>query len=301
MKKTKRFLSVLLAAIMFFSLLIFASAAFLRGDVSGDGEITAEDARLCLRQAVGLETYEAGSDEFAACDVTGDGEVTAEDARLILRAAVGLEKIEQPENPEDPTDPEDPVLTPDYTENNEYDIFRSGTFYLTGEMTDNGTSYPLEVAKGNDLLYMLSEVNGQKIAMQLIGNDVYLIHIGKNAYFKMDKYTMELIGLDPNELTSDVSMGDMPALSKANKVQEGLLDDKQPCRIYTFSTADGGCTQVYMNGDRFLGLDSYTAKWVRTESMRITSITKDLPEKVTAPGGGGRRVLLFTTFMGYFI
>ena len=61
------------------------------GDVDGDGEITAADARLALRRAVDLEDYAPGSAEFLACDVDKDGDVTAADARLILRAAVDLE------------------------------------------------------------------------------------------------------------------------------------------------------------------------------------------------------------------
>lgn len=63
------------------------------GDVSGDGQVTAEDARLALRAAVGLKTYEKGFAEFLAADASKDGEITAEDARLILRAAVGLETL----------------------------------------------------------------------------------------------------------------------------------------------------------------------------------------------------------------
>ena len=69
------------------------SDSLLPGDVSGDGDVTAEDARLALRAAVGLETYAAGSPEFLAADATKDGAITAEDARLILRAAVGLETL----------------------------------------------------------------------------------------------------------------------------------------------------------------------------------------------------------------
>ena len=61
------------------------------GDVDGDAEITAADARLALRRAVELEDYAVGSDRFVACDVDHNGEVTAADARLILRAAVELE------------------------------------------------------------------------------------------------------------------------------------------------------------------------------------------------------------------
>ena len=93
--KLRRALAITLVSALLCGLLpaAFAFAAGVAGDVSGDGEVTAEDARLCLRQAVGLEAYEAGSAEFAACDVMADGEVTAEDARLILRAAVGLETL----------------------------------------------------------------------------------------------------------------------------------------------------------------------------------------------------------------
>lgn len=64
-----------------------------QGDANGDGRITAEDARLALRFAVGLEeslpSAYASVGYFADCD--GDTRVTADDARLILRRAVGLD------------------------------------------------------------------------------------------------------------------------------------------------------------------------------------------------------------------
>ncbi len=61
------------------------------GDIDGDGEISAEDARLTLRAAVGLKKLT--SELKKAADVDKDKNVTAEDARLILRAAVGLQKL----------------------------------------------------------------------------------------------------------------------------------------------------------------------------------------------------------------
>ena len=63
-------------------------AIHLAGDVDGDGEVTAADARMALRAAVGME--ELGEGAKRAADLDGDGIVTAADARLILRAAVGL-------------------------------------------------------------------------------------------------------------------------------------------------------------------------------------------------------------------
>lgn len=66
---------------------------FLLGDVDLDGSVTAADARLALRGAVGLENYKSGSAAFKAADADRDKKLTAGDARMILRAAVGLEKL----------------------------------------------------------------------------------------------------------------------------------------------------------------------------------------------------------------
>ena len=65
----------------------------LSGDVDGDAKVTAADARLTLRAAVGLEAYAPGSAQFIAADADKDGSLTAGDARAILRAAVGLEEL----------------------------------------------------------------------------------------------------------------------------------------------------------------------------------------------------------------
>jgi len=59
------------------------------GDLDGDGKVTAADARLALRAAVGLEILT--DDQKKAADLDGNGKITAADARLILRKAVGLE------------------------------------------------------------------------------------------------------------------------------------------------------------------------------------------------------------------
>lgn len=59
------------------------------GDVDGDAEIKASDARLALRASVNLE--ELSSWSSAAADVDGANEIKAADARKILRASVSLE------------------------------------------------------------------------------------------------------------------------------------------------------------------------------------------------------------------
>ena len=62
----------------------------LFGDVNGDGDVTAEDARAALRHCVGLDLLVNAADQIYT-DVDFDGEITAADARTVLRMSVGLE------------------------------------------------------------------------------------------------------------------------------------------------------------------------------------------------------------------
>jgi hypothetical protein len=55
------------------------------GDANGDEDVSAADALIALKTAVGTAVC-----PLARCDYNGDGETTASDALAILRAAVGL-------------------------------------------------------------------------------------------------------------------------------------------------------------------------------------------------------------------
>lgn len=63
------------------------------GDVNGDSEITASDARMALRVSVSLEKINTWA--MLAADFNGDTTIAASDARLILRTSVGLENTSQ--------------------------------------------------------------------------------------------------------------------------------------------------------------------------------------------------------------
>ncbi|MBQ6022726.1 MAG: fibronectin type III domain-containing protein, partial [Clostridia bacterium] len=70
----------------------------LFGDIDGDGNITAADARLALRMSVDI-MHDDGipftDKQITAADVDRDGRVTGADARLLLRKAVGLEVLSE--------------------------------------------------------------------------------------------------------------------------------------------------------------------------------------------------------------
>ena len=59
------------------------------GDMDGDKKVSSADARLVLRQSVGLENYPA--EARARCDIDKDNKVSSSDARLVLRCAILLD------------------------------------------------------------------------------------------------------------------------------------------------------------------------------------------------------------------
>ncbi len=68
---------------------ISGSVVVAKGDLNGDGVITADDALTTLRSTTGLE--ELSAEQIAAADIDGDGVVTANDALIILRISAGLQ------------------------------------------------------------------------------------------------------------------------------------------------------------------------------------------------------------------
>ncbi len=101
----KKVISVILAVVLACSMLgATAFAEGLRGDVTGDGEITAIDAREILRVVAGKETVE----DITLCDVDGNGSVTAVDARIVLQFVAGL--IELPNVEDNPLDTKEEQL-----------------------------------------------------------------------------------------------------------------------------------------------------------------------------------------------
>lgn len=114
MKKTVLLiLSVVLLAVC----LAFPSfAAGKVGDVNGDGNVTAADARLVLRHSASLEKLSEPYITYA--DADGNGKITAADARLILRVAANLDSFADEQQPlSEPTTTEPTTSEEPTTEN----------------------------------------------------------------------------------------------------------------------------------------------------------------------------------------
>lgn len=131
----KRIFAVLLAAL--FCLTAAAPAAFaaLMGDLDADGGLSAADARLALRAAVGLDELDEKQTKLA--DADGDDNITAADARLILRAAVGLEELGELPDPGEEEEDFDYDAIPDEAES-ETGIYELAYVTDWGELKDDG-------------------------------------------------------------------------------------------------------------------------------------------------------------------
>ena len=94
-KIMKKVIALVLAIVVILSTTVMAFAADkkYRGDVNGDGEVTAVDAREVLRVYVNDEILDF--DETQLADMNKDGNVTVIDARMILQVAVGEKEKEE--------------------------------------------------------------------------------------------------------------------------------------------------------------------------------------------------------------
>ena len=177
-KLTALFLAILMLLSASAAVLASADApdgALLRGDVNGDGHVTASDARIILRIAAKLESSE--NLVFAVIDVNESGDITAQDARLTLRVAAQLATFENGAyitlpaestttedieiTTQEPTTAETTTVTePVDDEPSDVKIIHSGKYEMVLDCRMDG----------DDMKMMLATDNGN-LCLRLLGNE----------------------------------------------------------------------------------------------------------------------------------
>lgn len=269
-----RVLCVILALTMVCVFPAATAFAAAKGDVDGNGKVTAADARLALRASVGLESFAVGSVKYTAADYNSDGKITAEDARAILRVSVGL--------------PADGGM-------NQYDILRSGRFYLTGAYAvSGGTSSPMEIGVDGSTVYLAMTDGGMSMGYLVKGRDIYLLNKSKKIYWKpneLEKAFLKSQGLpDAAEISAEIAefgFSTMQPLSAATSVGTGTVNGTS-CTVYSFRLSDGTENRVYISGNRLMGIENFNAAGRQTGFMRVYSVSSKLP---TLPPSDYRSVI----------
>lgn len=83
----KKIISMILAFTLICSALcVSVSASDIIGDASGDGELSAMDARMILRHVAGIKII----DDTSNLDVNNDNKISALDARMVLQIVAGI-------------------------------------------------------------------------------------------------------------------------------------------------------------------------------------------------------------------
>ena len=168
---------------------------------------------------------------------------------------------------------------------NEYDILRSGSFYMKGSLIDQtGVAAPMEIAITPSSVYMLSDFSGATMGL-LISNDVlYMIYEDKQAYLELSDSIMNMAGLNMDEfdVTDTLDFSSYGSLSDANKVTEENYNGRT-CQVYHFSRPDSGETRIYMDNSKLVRIATYTSSGKFASSNEVEYITGTVPADKSAP------------------
>lgn len=170
---------------------------------------------------------------------------------------------------------------------NEYEILRTGTFYVKGSMVDEtGLDTPMEWAKTPDSFYALSDFEGMDMGMLIKNNEMYMIYAEKKAYLKMSDEIMKFANLDVSELTeaadSQFNFVTWPALSEAEKTSTAAHDGHS-CTVYHFTSEGGTEKRIYLDGEKLVRIANYSANGTFVSALDVDEVSATPPAGTTEP------------------
>ena len=175
-----------------------------------------------------------------------------------------------------------PQAEPAFTE---YDIYRSGRFYIKGSVTgENGETNPMELAVTDGSIYMLTTASGVQMGVMIGGGKTYLVSPEHKMYIEMSGMVMSVLGMDSKKLAApdNFNFSEMRPLSEADTVTQTELNGEE-CTEYVFGTAGGKRTCVYLNGTRLLQTDMYDEADTLHNRMTFETVSAEVPSDRIAP------------------
>jgi hypothetical protein len=165
----------------------------------------------------------------------------------------------------------------------QYDILRSGKFYLDGSMYADGETNPITLAVGDDLVYMQATMDGATMGLLVADKKTYLLNPVQKTYCEFGSMMSSLLqqaGMmsedEIMEFIDNMGFTKMEDLDKADVTTTGTIGSTA-CDVYIFNKSDGTKTRVYMNGDRLMALETVDASGVVDSATYITTLTDNVP------------------------
>lgn len=267
-----------------------------------ENETTSESATLTQEQTTVDEITSAA--EMTTAEAVTEKE--SESASVEVLTSAEATTVQEGERPsEEETTKKEATQNTDKPFSNEYDILRSGNFYITGSMVDSsGIDSPLEMAVTDNSVYMLSEFSaGVDIAMLVSDGNVYMIYPDKAAYLEVNDSIMSMMGLTVEDMIGDgaVDFSTFGSIDDAYKTGEAVSGG-QKCTVYHIKEDDGEM-RVYMNGDKLIRFASYSQDGKFLSATDVKTITHNVPASKKAPPADYKSysgVSGMFTFMSFF-
>ncbi len=250
-----KFLSAIISAVILISIFSFHSFAAQTGDIDKDGKITAADARLVLRQSVGLENF--SETELFTADMDSDGKITAADARIILRISVGLEKSQ---------------------EQNEYELIRSGRFHLTssGYLFEQ-PNFNIDFIASANTVSIILKADGQEITFLFKDGKMYLIYDEEKAVLDVAEL-LPFMQEYPHTSFIDGSFMDTsyyPPFEKLELIRTEEYNSKE-CSVYYVIT-DKEVVEIYMHGGDIERIIVYGSGGTVIGDVAVEKVSPEIP------------------------
>lgn len=191
----------------------------------------------------------------------------------------------------------------------EFDVLKSGTFYMKGGMTDSsGALSPMEIAMTPSSMFVLSDFNGASMGILIKDNSVYMIYEDEKAYLELSDSIMQMAGLDVNELTSSgsIDFSSLGSLSEAQSVTQEEYNGRT-CQVYHFENTESGEKRIYMDGTKLVRIAMYSTSGKFVSATEIDSISSTVPAGKSSPPSdykaykGITGMISFMTLIGDFV
>ncbi len=173
---------------------------------------------------------------------------------------------------------------PVVTSSTEYDIMRSGCFYMKGTMYDGKERNPISLGIDDDTVYMESSMDGVTLGFLLEEGSTYLLAPQQKVYCELGSFLSSILedsGMlsqeEIQEMVNKMGFKNMKPLTEAKSVEDATVNGI-PCKAYVYEKEDGsGTTRICLNGEKLVGVEKYNADGTFDSATYVDEISKDIP------------------------
>lgn len=165
----------------------------------------------------------------------------------------------------------------------QYDVMRSGSFYMKGVMNDGTEQNGIILAVSDTILYMESSMDGVSMGLLQSDDSTYLLAPKSKTYCEFGSVLSSILqeaGMmskeELREMVDKMGFKEMKPLSEAKDVQDATVNGVA-CKAYVYDKEDGGTSHICISGDRLVAIEKYNADGTFDSATYVDEITASIP------------------------